>query len=499
MVALVFCLSDYVIWHGDALLYRFDFGTGKPVHTLADVFRSQYAHYFTMNGRIWVHLLCQAFAALWGQTAFAICNAAVYVGFVLLLARLCGYSVRQPLGLLTCILIVLALCDTSYIPNCQIGYVWSATVTLAFILMYLHKNEGPSGAVKLTLLFILSLLAGNGNEAIAIGTGAAMIIDFLRHRGYLTRTQLLMITGFGIGALMLCLAPGTLRRASGPAPGIIWSVYRLIISARMLYVLILALGLIKLSGRIRIRKFMSDNLFYVTALLALLIFNLLIGMAELSVRQMFGIELFSAILALRALREVSLPKWIILTAVLAIGWMYTMKFNYIRISNEDLTTLRKELYSHEGLDVFIDFHKYPSYLSPTEMKNKYRIYEFMAASIYDDINDYGAFYFSKHGENERPSYLNSLRVFPIVMKEVKEAPARNYAGKGADGMYLVVQDTMCPKRFFLHRNLNIMGLKLKKEPYELLLDTSGTTMSGMRIMYSDFDTPLTENGEITME
>ncbi|MDE6692052.1 MAG: hypothetical protein K2K05_01565 [Muribaculaceae bacterium] len=495
---LVLCLSEYVQWHGDALLYRFDFGTGEPVRTIGDVFRSQYAHYFTMNGRIWVHLLCQAFSALWGQTAFAICNAVMYIGFIILLTKLCRYSSRQPWHILICILMVLALCDTSYIPNCQIGYVWSATATTAFLLMYLHCKEKRAGAVKIIILFFLSFLAGNGNEAISIGTGAALIVDFIRHRGRLTATQLVMIAGFGIGGLMLCLAPGTLQRASGALPGLIWSAYRLITSLRMLYLLLITIGIMKVTGLIKLREYFTDNIFYFTALLTLLIFNMLIGMAELSERQMFGIELFSSILTLRALREGSLPKWLILLAAIAIGWIYTMKFDYIRTSNEDLISLRKELSHGEGLKVYVDFHKYPTYISPTEMKNKYRIYEFMAASIYDDINDYGAFYYGKW-KNENPWYLDSLRVFPTVMKDVIASPDRNYAGKGADGMYLVVQDTVSPKRFFMHRDMNILGVRLKKEPYELTLDPSDMDFDGMRIMYSDFETPLTKNGEIALE
>lgn len=350
----------------------------------------------------------------------------------------------------------------------------------------------------MAMLFCLSFLAGNGNEAISIGTGAALIVDLIRHRGRLTAAQLVMIAGFGIGGLMLCLAPGTLRRASGASPGLIWSAYRLITSSRMLYLLLITIGIMKVTGLIKLRKYFADNIFYFTALLTLLIFNMLIGMAELSERQIFGMELFSSILTLRALREVSLPKWLILLATVAVGWIYTMKFDYIRTSNEDLTALRKELSRGEGMKVYVDFHKYPTYISPTEMKNKYRIYEFMAASIYDDINDYGAFYYGKW-KNENPGYFDSLRVFPTVMKDVIDAPDRNYAGKGADGMYLVVQDTVSPKRFFMHREMNILGMRLKKDPYELTLDPSEMDFDGMRIMYSDFDTPLTENGEISAE
>ncbi len=501
MGVLIFCLTDYIQWYGDALLYRFHFGTGEPVKSVGDIFASQYTHYFVMNGRIWVHLLCQAFSALWGQTAFALCNAAVYIIFILLFAKICQRDWHRFGDLLICTLVVMFFCDTSYIANCQIGYVWTSAVTLAFIILY-QKSRNINQRItflRQILLFLLSLLAGNGNEAIAIGVGAALIVDFFTNFRRLTATQWAMLVGFGIGGLLLCLSPGILKRASSDGANMIWSAYRLLGYSRMLYLLVITLAVLKIRHEIRLREFVMENLFFSTALLALLIFNMAIGIGELSGRQLFGVELFSAILTVRALKDVRLPKWIIAVFAVMVSALYIMKFDYLRKSNCDLAALRKALTETDDMKVYIDFQHYPPFVHPSEHRNNYELYVFVASSIYDDISDFGHYYYNYKNLDDYPPYYDKLALYPMVMKELASAPDRNFAGKIDDGLYFVVQDIASPKRFLLNRELNILGIKRPKEPYEIEFDNRFyLDMDSVKVVYSDFYTPLIENGEITI-
>lgn len=497
VAVLVFALSDYIQWYGDSYYYRFSFDTGEPIEGFIDIFPSQYAHYFTMNGRVWAHILCQGFSALWGQTAFAVCNGIVYILFVLLFLRIAGMSWRCVSDLSVCILIILFFCDTSYNANCQIGYIWTSTVTLAFIIQYFKAKESKNNTLwKFVFLFLVSLFAGNGNEAISIGVGAALVVESAINFRCLTKPQIVMILGFGIGGLLLCLSPGIMNRASEESADVIWSAYRLIIHSRMLYVLIITLSVLKLRHRIHLMDFFRDNQFFVIAIIVLLIFNFIIGIG-LSNRQLFGVELFSGILTARALRDVKIPKWIPFSSAMLVIAIYVMKFDYLRKSNEDLRNLRAELIEAEDLKLFIDFHRYNTFVHPTEVENKYRIYYFLTFAIFDDITDFGHFYLKNIGIE--PPYFNVIAIYPKIMQRMIDSDNGNFAVKCDDGTYLAVRDKECPNAFFVKRNYNFLGFKWPKDTYEIEFEShSHLNIGNLEVFCGDLDTPLVENGEIVM-
>lgn len=491
---LIFSLSEYIQWYGDSYSYRFSFDTFEPIRNFSDIIPSQYAHYFHMNGRIWVHVLAQAFSALWGQTTFALCNALMYILFVLLFAKITGNSWRHFTGLLLCVLAILFFCDTSYNANCQIGYIWSATVTLAFIIEYFRTGRSD-GMVRLAVLFLLSLLAGNGNEAISIGTGTALIVDFFRNFKRLTPKHLVMIAGFGIGGLLCCLAPGILSRASHTSSVPIWSIYRLIIYSRMLYVLIFTIAVLKLCHKLELKKFVRDNSFFIVAMLSLLIFDLVTGIGKNN-RQLFGIELFSAILTVRALKDTALPRWILAAASIAVIGIYILKFEHLRISNADLRALRKELTNLDGRTVFMDFHHYPTFVHPTEMDNSILLYYGAVFAILDDMLDFGHGYHDTKREAE--PFYKGFQIFPTAVKEAMESDKKDLAVKSIDGNYVVMTSKKNPATFRMERDYDIFGLKVPKGPYEFRIeDLEKFDSIGSRIIfYEDFQSPFVSNGDI---
>ncbi len=460
---LIFSLSEYIQWYGDSYSYRFRFDTFEPIESFADIIPSQYAHYFMMNGRIWVHVLCQAFSALWGQTAFAICNAGMYIVFVLLFLRVSGRSWKSVTDLLAGILAVLFFCDTSYNANCQIGYVWSATLTLAFIILYLGPGACHGWGTR-TLLFLLSLLAGNGNEAISIGTGAALIVDTFVNYKKISEKRVVMIAGFGIGGLLCCLSPGILSRASHSSADILWSSYNIAVQSRMLYVFIFTVIVLKLRHKISLKRFVSENLFFVIAMLTLLAFNFAIGIGE-NGRQLFGIELFSGILTLRALKGVRLPGWILGLGSAAIICIYFVKFDYLRKSNEDLGRLRMELSRSEDLKIYMDFRRYSGFVHPTELNNSVFLYYCAAYAIMDDMLDFGYAYRISRGYDG--PYYKKLEIYPTALKRAIESGRKDLALKCADGNCLIVTDKNDPKTFQLERNYDIFGIRFPKYPYEI--------------------------------
>lgn len=494
---LIFTLTDYIQWYGDSYLYRFDFATGEPIKSFWEIFPSQYAHYFMMNGRVWAHVLCQAFSALWGQTAFAVCNALVYVAFVLLFVKIVGGKWRNIPTLLSCILVILFFCDTSYNANCQIGYIWTSAITLAFIILFFKERstKREPNWVLLSLLFLLSLLAGNGNEAIAIGVGAALIFDFFSNFKKLTAAQWVMFTGFGIGGLILCLSPGILDRSSGESANFIYSTYRLLIHSRALYLFALTIAILKIRKKIRLKAFISENRFFFVAFATLILFNYLIGIG-IANRQLFGVELFSAILTLKALNKQAFPKWTLTILWIMVTGIYALKFEYLHDSNEDLRALRKEIENSLDGVIYLDFKKYNSLVRPTEVYDMQIPSDFTAYSIYDEIHNKGHLYQLRNSIDITP-YPIEYRIYPTAFKDVLRREDRNFVMKCADGTYFLVQDRMNPATFILHRQFNIFGLKYPLHPYTVeFKDDYSLNNDGTRVLFEKFGVPLVENGDI---
>lgn len=494
---IIFSLTDYIQWYGDAYLYRFDFSTGEPISSFGEILPSQYAHYFMMNGRVWAHVLCQGFSALWGQRMFAICNATMYVMFGLLFAKVVDGSWRQVSVLLSSILIILFFSDTSYIPNCQIGYIWTSTMVMAFIIIFFRARINPiDNWGYLILIFFLSFFAGNGNEAIAIGVGASLIYELITSFKKFTITQWIMLLGFGMGGMLLCLSPGSLDRSMGDSANFLYSAYRLILHSRALYLLIFTVVLLKLRHKLCLKSFFSDNQFFFVALISLILFNFIIGIGR-SGRQLFGVELFSAILTIRALKNHAFPQWALTTMGILIAVIYYLKFEYLRDSNEDLRTLKNEMEaSSEGV-IFIDFKKYNQFVRPTEVRNMQNMSPemlFFISSIQDDMNNKGLYYQSVRKGIDPPPYSVVFRIYPTSLEDVLKQTDRNYVMRCVDGTFLIVQDRKCPAIFILHRTFNIPGFKIPIHPYNIEFnEKSFLNLDSINVLLENFEVPLVEN------
>lgn len=501
LAALIFILSEYIQWIGDSYLYRFHFGTGEPIVSFGEIFSSQYAHYFSMNGRVWAHVLCQGFSALWGQTAFAVCNSLIYVIFTLLFVKVVGGSWRNVATLMSCILVILFYADTSYNANFQIGYFWTATVDLLFILLYVREDGGLDLRRwwKGPLLFIISLLAGNGNEAIAIGIGAALIFDFVTRFKSLNAARLVMLSGFGIGGLILCLSPGTIHLALSVEPSFFYSIYHLLINSRMLYLFLLTILILRIRKRIVISEFVRSNSFFFVALCSLLIFNLAIGIFSCG-RQLLGMELFAAIFTIRALRTRAFPTVAIVILTMVVVAQYALKFQYLQVSNEDLRLLRTELENAEDDTVYIDFHKYNSLVRPTEVVGRMQYYSlYEVTSILDDMDDFGHTYLCRGSGVRHDLCPGKLRIYPTQVKDVIEAADKNFAMKCDDGTFLLMQDKKHPATFILHRQLNVLGFTYPLHSHKVsFYDDGPLNFDDVNVMLERFEIPFVENLYVEM-
>lgn len=300
----VFICSQNVLWIGDDWQYGYIFENGldphrmsdpRPIDSFQDVIFSQINHYSTTNGRVLAHTLVQSSCGLWGQTVFSFLNACIYICFILLLMNICGMKLESLKATISATTIILISFPTKMVPSTQIGYIWGAALILAFIkLFFTHRQDS---IVCLVLIFLVSLCAGNSHEAYSIGISVALIIYWgLNFRQFSAR-QWVMIVGFGIGTLLICLSPAASARASVEHKPISQNLFFLFSSLRVTYILIVYLIYKLIHKKISIKSIYKEYSFFWNTIIALLIFNFTVGI--MCNRQLFGIELMSAIILFR--------------------------------------------------------------------------------------------------------------------------------------------------------------------------------------------------------
>lgn len=208
--------------------YSFSWSTGERLSGLADILRSQAAHYRLWGGRSVVHALAQLFL-YWGKPVFNVACAAMY-GLLLLeilsLSRKREKSHRAALLLAaqTELLLFVPFFATVFLwLDGACNYLFGTALALVPLLIAKSEREGGffdggwrRGALALPLCF----LAGWTNENTACGIlalmGLLLLLDVREGRN--VRAWRPAALGAQLaGVLLMLLAPGNFARASGEA------------------------------------------------------------------------------------------------------------------------------------------------------------------------------------------------------------------------------------------------------------------------------------------
>lgn len=308
LAATVCCVSMYVVWLGDDVDYGYFirdsiWNSSGEITSVSDFFASQVNHYCSVNGRFMAHALVQLFCAVLGQPAFAVCNALVYVAFVLLLARAGGVrgAMRWPSALLGLSALVLLVFVTKMMPTTQIGFVWMFALSLVWLGLFIRpfKIAGRWRVPVMTALCLFSMVAGNGQEALSIGLTGATGLWWLSRRCRVGVWRTVLLAGYWLGTMAICLSPGTLGRASATHIPLDYSLMYTLLSLRAFWLLVVVCAVQLVRHRLSWRGVWRIGRLYVCAMAILFVFNFAVGVY--SNRQLFGIELLSLIMTLRLL------------------------------------------------------------------------------------------------------------------------------------------------------------------------------------------------------
>jgi putative flippase GtrA len=278
------------------------------VDNITEAFQSQCNHYVVMNGRFIVHFITQCFCGFIGKGPFNVVNALVYVCFLLLSVRYVG--VRSFLGKIVVVAGLWLLLPVQWILSFDvvfpINYLWSATMCLAFLLLFRSVSQKPPlrGEVGGGLLFLFGILCGNFHEGYTLLLSGALFFYTLFHFRKLNTYQWCLIMGMWIGTLTVIGSPGIWGRAAGTSAESVSEMMArkmdILRYSKRLYLLValLAFSVVPL-GKSRVAAFIRDNVIVLTIVLLGLAF--LFMLPYYSQRMGFPMELFAVLLTLRLL------------------------------------------------------------------------------------------------------------------------------------------------------------------------------------------------------
>lgn len=290
-------------------MYRFIWGDWTPIENIADIFKSQYNHYFQNNGRAIVHSILQFFDCITGKIWFNIANTVVFLLMVYLIPRTiqCNKQKNSNYVITSIFIILLSLflypfkeCFLWMTGSCN--YLWATVFWLIFhrvlSLNIKQKKYYP-------LFFLLGIIAGWTHEGIILGAAAGYFFHYLFHKEELSTPRCILLIGLFIGICFLIFSPASWSRAQGMGSLNLSDFYRYfwtfvnLKDCYPLHLLILLVLYLRYKKKIKFSSFIQENIFYITAILSLLVFILFLKTAYS--RSHYGINFFSLLLLTKCL------------------------------------------------------------------------------------------------------------------------------------------------------------------------------------------------------
>ena len=318
LVAIVFfVLNAYTPISQDDWFYKLVIGTSEPVNTFGDLIRSQWAHYFEMNGRFVPHTFVQLFDGIMGKGVFNVCNTLMFLLYLLLIPLVARPTNRADYCLISLLLLVVCLVFNEF-GECFLwlsgacNYLWTSVFFLIFHHL-MQRNNAPKSL--LPLLFLYAIFCGNTHEGLIMGAICGYALYFFLHRSELSTQRIVMLVGLFLGVLIIVLSPGSQHRASGSGlfdTGNLMSYVFALLSfsnLRIFYLMLLLLAYSCWKKATTFKSFVKDNLFYFTAILAVAGFAFIVK--QNTYRSHYGVEFFSLILVVKLLSLYQFRTWLI--------------------------------------------------------------------------------------------------------------------------------------------------------------------------------------------
>lgn len=336
---IFYILNHFTPLYNDDWHYNFIYGTFENINSLSDIIKSQYIHYFNVNGRFIPHFIVQLFDGILGKELFNIFNTIAFIFFLLLSTHFVKDEYKTPylpsfLILMLCFFLIPSFNNCFLWMSGACNYLWVADILLLFnILLFKQINN----RIYYPILFIIGIISGWTNEAFVIGLSIGYLLYFVIKKIKPTLSQISLLSGFYIGVALLVISPGSIHRAlqgSDVSFSITTTLHNLISSLlnmnniRLLPIFIIILLYSTYKRKIQLKQFINDNIIWITTIFITFVFVLFTKHS--SGHSRFGFEFFSLLLTVKLLSKFNINKYCILLfhIVLLITVIYVLKLSY---------------------------------------------------------------------------------------------------------------------------------------------------------------------------
>ena len=335
MVAfIIYTLCYFTPLSRDDWSYFFIFGTNERITSLADVLKSQYAHYFEFNGRAVCHVLLQAIEAFLGKGVFNVLNTLMFLVFLYAIAINVSKNKKQYYKIFSASFFLLFL----LFPGFDLGvlwmsgslnYLWPATALLFFHYVLVNKQYLPKTYI---FLFLFGFLCGWTNEAFVLGLAGAYFLYYAVKRKELTTQRVVMLAGFFIGALFLIFSPGSISKANDSSSyHDIFVVLNCVLemnNLRIMPLLAIVVVVMAVMRRVSLKQWLCREAVLLIAMF--ITFAFVVYTTYTSEHSRWGIELFALLMVLRLLpwERMSSTIFHVANVVVAVVALFAFQANY---------------------------------------------------------------------------------------------------------------------------------------------------------------------------
>lgn len=210
--------------------YSFIYSTNTVLSSVFDIIPSMKTHYTMWGGRLVVHSLLQE-SLLFGPFWADLFNSLMFVVYLVLIYMIGNRTNKiNPFLILTIFLLTwffqADLGETVLWMTGSANYLWGTTILLAFFYPYYTyftnifyengtRDNNKKGMWYSLLFFFCGIIAGWTNENMVVALGCLLLIFMFivwTKNNSIERWAISGIIGFGIGAILMIIAPGNFKR-----------------------------------------------------------------------------------------------------------------------------------------------------------------------------------------------------------------------------------------------------------------------------------------------
>lgn len=342
IVAILFyLLSIYTPLMADDFVYVYSFNEYgadilSPIKSINDIICSQYQHYFNANGRSIVHFGEQLFVGILGRGCFNVFNTVVFV----LLLYGGTYLVSVNRSLMMPILLFLLIWFLIPVPGETLlwmagsfNYLWSTFLVIIFLSLMKNATKWMDRQLMIPVLFVIGVFCGWAHEGLSVGVSGALFIYYCFNRRKFVGKIVPLVFGFWLGTAFVLFAPSIWNRAQSALNEksmieMLVMRVRFLMYTKIFPALVIVMGYCFFRHKLFLKGFVKEYALLVWIVLFEFLFGCMIGLQ--SIRQVFFIEFFSALLLGRILDTFLHDRSVLLKKILllVLGICFSIDYSF---------------------------------------------------------------------------------------------------------------------------------------------------------------------------